>query len=83
MVVIDKDYDRVSDMVRKGNVFFVITPTYNLENVHYYLLRCTRSKSTLMQELKDQSNYTYAVSSVVLMGHFFEEIKKCTNHIIF
>ena len=51
--------------------------------MHYYLLRCTRSKSTLMQEFKDPLNYTYGVGSMVLMGHFFAEVRKCKYHIIF
>ena len=41
------------------------------------------SKSTLLQEYNDPSNYTYPISSMVLMGHFFEEVKKCKDHIIF
>ena len=49
VVVIDKYYDRVSNMVREGNVFIVIAPIYNPENVHYCLLRCIRSKSILLQ----------------------------------
>ena len=36
-----------------------------------------------MQEFKDPSNYTYAMDSMVLMGHLFEEVKKCNDHIIF
>ena len=47
VVVIDKDYDRVSDLVREGDVFAFIAPVDNPKKVHYYLLRCTRSKSTL------------------------------------
>jgi len=82
-LVIDKDYDRVSDLVREGDVFVVIAPVDNPEKVHYYLLRCTRSKSTLMQEFKDPSNYTYGVGSMVIMGHFFAEVRKCKDHIIF
>ena len=83
VVVIDNDYDRVSDMVREGDVFAVIAPENNQEKVHYYLLRCTMSKSTLLQEYNDPSNYTYPIGSMVLMGHFFEEVKKCKDHIIF
>ena len=83
VVVIDKDYDRVFDMVREGDVFVVITMIDNPKKVHYYLLRCTRSKSTLMQEFKDLTNYTYAVGSMVLMGYFFAEVKKCNDHIPF
>jgi len=83
VVVIDKDYDLVYDMVREGDVFVVIALVYNLEKVHYYLLRCTRSKSTLMQEFKDLSNYTYVVGSMVLMGNLFAEVRKCNDHIIF
>ena len=81
--MIDKDYDNVSDLVREGDVFFVIAQVDNLEKVHYYLLRCTRAKSTLLQNFKDLSNYTYEVGSMVLMGHLFVEIKKCNDHIIF
>ena len=36
-----------------------------------------------MQEFKDPSNYTYVVGSLVLIGHVFEEVKKCTDHIRF
>ena len=49
-LVIDKDYDHVSDLVREGDVFAVIASVDNPEKVHYYLLRCTRSKSMLMEE---------------------------------
>ena len=41
------------------------------------------SKSTFLQEYNDPSNYTYLIGSTVLMGHFFEEVKKCKYHIIF
>ena len=37
--MIDKDYDRVSDLVREGDAFVVIAPVDNPEKVHYYLLR--------------------------------------------
>ena len=52
-LVIDKDYDCVSDLVREGDVFAVIAPIDNPEKVHYYLLICTRSKNTLLQEFKN------------------------------
>ena len=77
------DYDRVSDLVGAGDVFAVISPVDNLEKEQYCLLRCTRSKSTLMQEFKDPSNYTYGVGSMVIMGHFFTEVRKCKDHILF
>ena len=72
-----------SDLVRQGDVFSIIAPVDNPQKVHYYLLRCTRSKSMLLQEFKYPSNYTYAVGSMVLMGHLFTEIKKFNDHIIF
>ena len=83
MDMIDKNYDHVSDMVREGDVFVVIALENNLEKVHYYVLQCTRSKSTFMQEYNDPSNYTYAINSMVLMGHFFGELKKCKDRIVF
>ena len=82
-LVLDKYYDCVSDLVREGDVFASIAPVDNLQKVHYYLLRCTRSKSMLMREFKDPSNYTYEVGSMVLMGHFFAEVRKCKDHIHF
>ena len=82
-LVIDKYYDHVSNLVREGDVFVVITPVDNLEKLHYYLLRCTRLKIMLMQEFKDSSNYMYEVGSIVLMGHFFAEVRKCKYHILF
>lgn len=53
MVVIDKDYYCVSDTVREGDLFVVIAPENNPENVHYYLLLCTKLKITLMKEFND------------------------------
>lgn len=38
VVVIDNDYDRVSNMVREGDAFAIIAPKNNQEKVHYYLL---------------------------------------------
>ena len=37
----------------------------------------------MIQEFKDPSNYTYGVGSMVIMGHFFAEVRKCKDHIIF
>ena len=42
-LVIDKDYDRVYDLVREGDVFVFIALVDNPEKkMHNYLLRCTR-----------------------------------------
>ena len=82
-LVIDKYYGHVSDLVRERDVFYCIALVDHPKKVHYYLLRCTRSKSMLMQEFKDPSNYTYGVGSMVIMGHFFAEVRKCKDHIIF
>lgn len=58
MAMIDKDYDRVSNMVR---FLWCHWPKINPKKVHYYLMWCTKLKKTLMQEYKDPSNYTYAI----------------------
>ena len=81
--VIDKDYDHAFDMVRKGDVLVVVAPENNPVKVHYYILQCNRSKSTLMQEYNDPSDYDYPIGSMVLMGHFVEEVRKCKDYNIF
>lgn len=72
VVVIDKDYDFVFNMVRECDVFIIIISENNLKKVHYYLLWCTMSKCMLIQEYNYPSNYTYAIDSMVLMGRLFE-----------
>ena len=81
--MIENDYYCVSNLFREGDIFFVIAPVDNPEKVHYYLLRCTRSKITLMQDFKDPSNYSYGVGSMFIMGNLFVELRKCKDHIIF
>ena len=47
VLVIDKDYDHVSDLVREGDVFFVIASVDNLEKTALLFI-CTRSKRAFL-----------------------------------
>eukprot|EP01018_Ginkgo_biloba_P028143 Gb_32992 [translate_table: standard] len=55
-------------------VFSVIAPPNNLKNMQYYLLRCTASKRILNVEFTDADGFIYPTGSMVVMGHFFQNI---------
>jgi hypothetical protein len=80
--MVSLDHDRVSDVVREGDVFVVIAPPNNEENVAYYLMRCTQIKSRLVRPYQD-GDFTYQSGDLVVMGHFFEKVKKQGDYIIY
>jgi len=53
-----------------GEVFVVVAPHDNQENVAYYLMWCTQMKSRLVRPYKD-GEFTYQSGDLVVMGHFF------------
>jgi hypothetical protein len=65
-----------------GEVFVVVAPHDNQENVAYYLMRCTQMKSRLVRPYKD-GDFTYQIGDLVLMGHFFKRVKKQGAYIIY
>ena len=58
-----------------GDVFVVIAPPSNQENVAYYLMRCTQIKRRLVRPYKD-GEFMYQIGDLVLKGHFFDRLKK-------
>ena len=65
-----------------GDVFVVIAPSGNDEHVAYLLMRCTQIKSRLVQPYVD-GEFTYQVGDLVVMGHFFEKVRRQGGYIIY
>ena len=63
-------------------VFAVTAPISNGDNVVYYLMRCTQIKSGLVRPYQ-YGEFTYQTCNLVVMGHFFEKLKKRRNYIIY
>ena len=65
-----------------GDVFVVIAPPGNDEHVAYFLMRCTQIKRRLVWPYVD-GEFTYQVGDLVVMGHFFEKVKRQGDYIIY
>ena len=65
-----------------GDVFVVIAPPGNDEHVAYFLMRCTQIKSRLVQPYIN-GEFTYQVGDLVVMGHFFEKVRRQGDYIIY
>ena len=65
-----------------GDVFVVIALPGNDEHVAYFLMRCTQIKSRLVRPYVD-GEFTYQVGDLVVMGHFFEKVKRQGDYIIY
>ena len=55
-----------------GDVFVVISPIDNNENVNYYLMRCTERKMKLLQNYNDHG-FQYDRGSIIVKGYFFRQ----------
>ena len=55
-----------------GDVFAVIAPTDNDENVKYYLMHCTERKMKLLEDYNDHG-FPYDRGSIILKGYFFRQ----------
>ena len=61
----------------------LLSPTpMNQENVSYYLMWCIEVKSRLVWPYED-GKFTYQADEMVVMGHFFEKVKKQDDYIIY
>ena len=56
----------------EGDVFVVVAPTTNVENVNYYLICCTEKKMKLLENYDDHG-FTYDRGSIILKGYFFRK----------
>eukprot|EP01018_Ginkgo_biloba_P009020 Gb_37321 [translate_table: standard] len=77
------DYDTISDFLSKGDVFVIIAPPDNSKNVQYYLLQCIASKIILNVESTDADGFTYPTGSMVVMGHFFQNIAQNDSYMTY
>jgi hypothetical protein len=55
-----------------GDVFVVVAPVDNDENVKYYLMWCTERKMKLLEDYND-NDFIYERGSIILKGYFFQE----------
>ena len=59
----------------EGDVFAIIAPTDNDENVKYYLMRCTVRKMKLLENYNDHG-FPYERGSIILKGYFPDTLIK-------
>ena len=65
-----------------GDVFAVIAPIDNDENVKYYLMRCTERKMKLLQNYNDHG-FQYDRGSIILKGYFFRQTNESGDFVYF
>ena len=65
-----------------GDVFAVIAPIDNDENVKYYLMRCTEQKMKLLQDYNDHG-FQYDKGSIILKGYFFKQTRESGDFVYF
>ena len=65
-----------------GDVFTVIAPLDNNENVKYYLMRCTEGKIKLLEDYND-NRFTYKRGSIILKGYFLQQTCMTENYVYF
>ena len=58
-----------------GDVFVVIAPIDNDENVKYYLMHCTEQKMKLLENYNDH-RFQYDRGSIILKGYFSDKLIK-------
>ena len=65
-----------------GDIFVVIAPLDNNENVKYYLMRCTEEKMKLLEDY-DDNGFTYERWSIILKGYFLQQTRLTENYVYF
>ena len=66
----------------EGDIFAVIAPTNNDENVSYYLMRCTERKMKLLEDYNDHE-FPYERGWIILKGYFFRQNNQSGNFVYF
>ena len=65
-----------------GDVFAVIAPINNDENVKYYLMCCTKWKTKLLENYNDHG-FQYKRGSIILKGYFFRQTNQSGDFVYF
>ena len=65
-----------------GDVFVVIAPIDNDENVKYYLMHCTQWKMKLLENYNDHG-FWYERGSIILKGYFFRQTNQSGDFFYF
>ena len=65
-----------------GDVFAVIAPADNNENVNYYLMRCTEQKLKLLENYNDHG-FPYERGSIILKGYLFRQTNQSGDFFYF
>ena len=66
----------------RGDVFAVIAPTDNDENVKYYLMRYIEQKMKLLENYNDHG-FPYERGSIILKGYFFRKTNQSGDFVYF
>ena len=64
------------------DVFAVIAPTINNENVNYYLMCCTEQNMKLLENYIDHI-FPYDRGSIILKGYFFRQTNQSGDFVYF
>ena len=64
------------------DVFVVVAPINNIENVKYYLVWCTERKMNLLEDY-DDNGFIYERGSIILKGYFFQETHQTESNVYF
>jgi hypothetical protein len=70
------------DELFAGDVFVLVAPIENDENVKYYLMRCTQGNMNLLEYFYD-NDFIYEREFIVLKGYFFQETHQIDSHVHF
>ncbi|KAI5054661.1 hypothetical protein GOP47_0029806 [Adiantum capillus-veneris] len=73
----------VHDYLAEGDDFAVIAEEGNAEAVDYYILRCTKAKYVLQESTVDDYGEAYDAHSMVVLGHYFQQVHGCGHYIHF
>ena len=72
----------IFENIDAGDVFVVIAPPRNDDHAACFLMQCTQIKSRLVRPYVD-GEFTYQVGDLVVMGHFFEKVRRLGDYIIY
>ena len=65
-----------------GDVFDVIAPIDNDENMNYYLMHCTERKMKFLEDYNDHE-FPYERGSIILKGYFFRTTNQTGDFVYF